>query len=248
MSTLLTLQRQFLARLIEPKEPADTELGMRAYREAYLLRIDEALRTDFDAVHQILGDSEMLALTSDYIATHPPHNPSIRWVGRSLASFIANSPHWSRVPVLAEVARFEWAKSCLFDSKDSPFVSLDNLQAIAPEQWGDMRLELIPALAIDSYPSNVPPICQQLTERKNVPSPTAEAEVPWLLWRKELVVHWRSLGQPEFAALQAVQTGATFAEICQQLIAFAEEEQVPRLAMQLLLQWCNDQIISKIHP
>ena len=248
MTDLHAMQQQFLAQIIAPDSPDNTTTGLQAYRDAYLLRIDEALRTDFDAVHQILGDDDMLALTSDYIEQHPSRHPSIRWIGRSLPQFIANSTHWSRLPLLAEVATFEWAKSLLFDQEDSPVATLEDLQSIAPELWGDMRLELISALTVESLPGNVPPIVQQLTNRENIASPSIEAKVPWLLWRKEMVTHWRSLDEIEHAAIEAVLSGATFAELCQQMTTYLEEDQVPNMAMQLLLQWCNDQVISKFHP
>lgn len=248
MSEMLAFQRRFMAEVVSPTAPQDPQPGLQAYRDAYLLRIDEALRTDFAAVHQILGDDDMLALSVDYIEAHPSDNPSIRWVGRSLASFIAESAHWSRVPLLAEIARFEWAKSCLFDAEDAGVATLEDLQAIAPERWGGLRLELTPALCIQQLPGNVPLIWQQLTNEESVATPSAEAEEPWLMWRKELLVHWRSLDGAELAALQAVMAGATFAELCQQLLEFTDEENVPSLAMQLLMQWCHDQIISKLHP
>lgn len=248
MTDLYAMQQQFLAKVVSLEAPDITTVGLQAYRDAYLLRIDEALRTDFDAMHQILGDDEMLALTSDYIEHHPSQHPSIRWIGRALPQFIANSTHWSRVPLLADVATFEWAKSLLFDQEDTPVATLESLQSIAPELWGDMRLELISALTIESLPTNVPPICQQLANRENIASPSIESEVPWLMWRKEMVTHWRSLDEIEHAAIAAVLSGATFAELCQQMTSFLEEDQVPNMAMQLLLQWCNDQLISRFHP
>ena len=242
------MQRRFMAQVVSPDSPEDTLLGMQAYRDAYLLRIDEALRTDFSAVHQILGDDDMLALSADYIEKHPSDNPSIRWVGHSMAAFIAESRHWSRVPLLVAIAQFEWTKSTLFDAADAQVATLEDLQAIAPELWAGMRLELVPALNLIELPANVPPLWQQLNNLENVSSPIAEHDVPWLMWRKDLAVNWRSLDEAEYAALQAVISGANFAEICQQLVNFVEEEQVPTLAMQLLLQWCNDQIISTLHP
>lgn len=248
MTDLHAMQQQFLARMVSPSAEESTSTGMQAYRDAYLLRIDEALRTDFDAVHQILGDDDMLALTSDYVEKYPSRHPSIRWIGRSLPQFIAESSRWSGLPLLAEVARYEWAKSCLFDHEDTAVATLEELQGIDPELWGNMRLEMISALNVMSLPANVPPICQQLAQRENIESADLEDEVPWLLWRKEMIVHWRSLDEIEHAALLAVLSGATFAEICQQMTTYLDEEQVPTMAMQLLLQWCNDQVISNFHP
>ncbi len=248
MSELQALQRRFLAQMIAPEAAADVSAGMQAYRNAYLLRIDEALRADFDAVHQILGDDDMLALTADYLEAHPSKHPSIRWIGRSLPTYIAASTHWSRVPALADMARFEWAKSCLFDGEDSAVSGVAELQQIPPERWGEMRLELIPALVVDHFPAAVPPLWQQLNRRESVSAPANSAAEPWLLWRKELRVHWRSLDVIEQEALASVKSGANFGEICQGLAAHIDEEQIPEMAMQLLLQWCNDQIIVTFHP
>lgn len=248
MSELQQLQRDFLQRVVAPTAPPGAPGGLQAYRDAYLLRIDEALRTDFEAVHRILGDEQMLALSTDYIRAHPSEQPSIRWVGSKLADFIAASPYWSRVPLLAEVARFEWSKSCLFDATDSPVATLEQLQAIAPERWGGLRLSLVAAHRVVELAANAPPLAQQLVAGEDVDTPVREPDSPWLLWRKELVVHWRSLDALELAALAAVAGGASFAELCEELAEQVDEEQVPATAMQLLLQWCHDQLISDFHP
>jgi len=81
MNALRQMQQDFLDKVVSPDAPEEMSLGLKAYRDAYVLRIDEALRTDFDGLHLILGDQEMLALTTDYLQKHPSNNPSIRWAG-----------------------------------------------------------------------------------------------------------------------------------------------------------------------
>lgn len=248
MTDLHAVQRQFMEQLLSTDAANENHAGMQAYRDAYLLRIDEALRADFDGVHQILGDDDMLALTADYIDAHPSRHPSIRWIGQYLAGFIAQSNRWSRIPLLADIAHFEWAKSCLFDNVDADPATLDVLQTIDPEAWGQMRIEIIPALSINQYPDNVPQVWQKLRRRENISTPEVEQSGPWLMWRKEYLVHWRSLESLELSALEEALSGATFGELCQSLLDHVSEDQVPATAMQLLMQWCEDQIIFKFHP
>jgi len=108
-----------------------------------------------------------------------------------------------------------------------------------------MHLQFVDAVSLQDYPANVPPIYQQLTAGENVASPTEESNEPWLLWRKNHVIHWRSLDAIEKAALEAATSGATFGALCEQLTKHLSEAEVPATAMQLLLQWCNDELIHQ---
>jgi len=72
-----------------PPLPADARLGI--YRHGYRARLAEALDDIYPILHRILGDETFASAVELFIETHPSIHRSIRWYGRELADFLANS-------------------------------------------------------------------------------------------------------------------------------------------------------------
>ncbi len=67
----------------------------------------------------------------------------------------------------------------------------------------------------------------------------------WLVWRKGLQPHFRSLHPVEAALLQAMQTGTTFAQACEQAQSAGEADDVNRIGA-CLRQWFDDGLLSGV--
>ena len=74
----------------------------------------------------------------------------------------------------------------------------------------------------------------------------ADNPKPWLIWRKELTAHFRSLGEPESWALAAVRDGANFTALCEGLCHWFSPEDAAPQAAGLLRQWVDDELISDL--
>jgi len=68
----------------------------------------------------------------------------------------------------------------------------------------------------------------------------------WLIWRKALAPHFRSLSEPEAWALQAARNGASFPAICEGLCEWIAPEEAAGAAAGFLRTWVDDQLISGI--
>ena len=97
--------------------PAADRLAI--YRNAYQVRLIDALHDTYPILHGLLGDEAWLALGRAYVTAHPSMFRSIRWYGSELADFLANSPLYGDEPILAEVALLEWTLAEVFDAKDA---------------------------------------------------------------------------------------------------------------------------------
>src|SRR5690348_2123522 len=82
-----------------------TRLGI--YRNAYCLRLTEALATTYPALSALLGEEQFHALARRYIDLYPSRHYSIRYFGHRLASLLATEPAYYSTPVLADLARWE---------------------------------------------------------------------------------------------------------------------------------------------
>jgi hypothetical protein len=74
-----------------------------------------------------------------------------------------------------------------------------------------------------------------------------DSDSMWVLWRKsDLISHYRHLSDAEAAALMAAKQGATFADICEVLLDFFNEEETPVQAVTMLQSWLQEQMVALI--
>ena len=123
---------------------------LEIYANAYFYRIHDALCDDYGALRAALGDAAFHDLVTAYLIAHPPSRPSLRHAGAQLADFLATSRALAslreRLPWGADLARLECAILDAFDAEDAPVVSREELAAVAPERWAELRFEFQPAL------------------------------------------------------------------------------------------------------
>ncbi|QNM97412.1 HvfC/BufC N-terminal domain-containing protein [Chitinimonas koreensis] len=255
MSALEALQRRVaaairhgddpLADLVadSPRVPRATRLGI--YADAYLLRLDEALRANYPKLHLLLGDDDFLALTRAYLAGQPSRQASIRWFGAGLDGFLAATSPYAATPALAELARFEWALGLAFDAADAPSLGIEALAAVADEAWPVLRVHFQPGFARLSLQWNAPAVWRALDADAAPPAPTREA-FDWAIWRAGLQPHYRSLAGDEAALLAALQAGQPFGMACESLLAWHDEDAAPARAGALLGQWLAEGWIAAL--
>jgi hypothetical protein len=254
---LQTLQRDFQAALtagapgfmtrVVDTPPAGSAQRLDIYAQAYRLRLLDTLEGDFAKLATLLGDAQFESLGLAYIASHPPHHPSLRWLGRNMAGFLGATPPWSDQPVLADMAAFEWAQGEVFDAPDAAAVSPGDIAALPPARWATLRLQAHPAVRRLDLRWNVPAIWQALDIDTEPPAP-AHSDHPqgWLLWRRELDIHWRSLGVEEAWAVDAWRSGANFAELCEGLCEWTDAARVATHAASLLKGWLSEGLVTAI--
>ena len=225
---------------------ADAQTRLAVYYQAYRLRLVEVLQNDFAGVHALLGTDTFRQMTLDYIAAHPSEHASVRWFGRHLAEFLAGPPY-AEHPELAEMARFEWSWAHAFDAADAPVAGLEAMAQVAPDAWADLRLAFQPGLQRLALRFNVPALFDAATREADPPPVTGHPEsLPWMLWRRELRVHWRSLEADEAWALDAAVDGKRFGELCAGLCRWNAEDEVPLRGASLLKTWLEEGLVSRV--
>lgn len=225
--------------------PRSQRLGI--YTDAYLLRLDEALRSNYPKLHLLLGDEDFLTLTRRYLVAHPSQCPSIRPFGDQLAGFLAQAPDYAGLPILSELARFEWALGCAFDAADAPTAGLAELDGLADEDWPDLRPSFQPSLRFLAQEWNTVPVWQALDTAQAPPAPEHGSKQGWAIWRQDLQPHYRSLAQDEATLLLALLNGQAFGTACEQLTPWhPATNEAPLRAAGLLGTWLNEGWISEL--
>jgi Putative DNA-binding domain len=225
-----------------PPLPAADRLGI--YRNAYQVRLIDALSDTYPVLHALLGDEVFMALGEAFVASHPSVHRSIRWYGAELKDFLSQWAPCNEQPLLAEIALLEWTLAEVFDAVDADSLQRAALSAVDPSRWSGLRFEFHPSLRRLQFNWNTAAVWKAMSAGDTPLAPAAnDASVPWLLWRQDLQNYFRSMSGPESAALDAAVRGATFGEICEALNAWLPEEQIPPAAASFLGAWADGGII-----
>jgi hypothetical protein len=222
--------------------PIGTRLAI--YGDGYRSRLIEALEAQYPALVALLGKEDFANLGDAYVQTHDSNFASIRFYGGGMGAFLATHPAHESMPMLAELARWEWAMTEVFDAADAACIDVPTLGQIAPEDWAELRFDLHPALRRLDLLWNTPTLWKALTASAPQPAPSAQAApVAWLLWRRELQIFFRPLAAQEAQAFDAVHMGASFGELCVGLCASLSEEEAPGRAAAFLREWVESGLI-----
>src|ERR1700733_5724157 len=258
MPSLSELQRDLQSHLLggddtiveaivdAPPLPTLERLGI--YRNAYRVRLIEALDDTYPVLHAVLGDEAFAALGEEFVAAHPSVYRSIRWYGGELAEFLRRQPPYAEQPIFAELALLEWTLAEVFDAADAEPKPRAALSAIDPSAWGELRFAFHPSLRRLHLEWNTAAVWQAMSREEAPPDPVcAEHPVPWLLWRHNLQNYFRSMTADEAAALDAALRGADFAQICEALAEWLPDEEIPLRAASLLALWADSGIIIAVN-
>jgi Putative DNA-binding domain len=236
-----------IAEAIVDAPPLPTAERLGIYRNAYQVRLLEALDDTYPVLHEVLGDEMFADVGLAFIAAHPSINRSIRWYGRELAEFLSRTSPCAAQPILAELALLEWTLAEVFDSADASPKARAALTTIDSVTWSDLRFKFHPSLRRLHLQWNTVAVWQAVSIEEAPPDPQcAEHAAPWLLWRQDLQNYFRSMPADEAAALDAARNGATFGEICAALAEWLPMDEIPLRAAGLLGIWADSGTIVGI--
>lgn len=223
--------------------PIATRLSI--YGDGYVARLGEALQANFPVLSELLGEVDFERMATAYVRSHDSPFFSIRYYGAALADFLAREPEYEGAPVLAELARWEWAMTEVFDAADADSVGVNDLAGVAAEEWADLRFELHPSVRRLALSWNAPQMWQAVTDGADVPEVEFSPEpVAWLLWRRDLRTYFRSLQPGEAVALAAARAGQSFGELCELLCAEFGEAPAPATAAGFLRDWVESGLLT----
>ena len=253
-TALLPLQARFQQHMLGAADATDLiagsaerrALGLAIYANAYRQRLVEALADAYAKTRLLIGEDAFDNAALAYIAAHPPTTRSLRWYGGGFSAHLREA--LPRDPDVAELAQLDWALRNAFDGPDSAVLTQADLAAVAPEAWATLRLLLVPTAELLSFEHNTVAVWQALDDDDSTPPATtvrSDHSVAWLVWRKELQPHFRSLSPVEAALLRAMQAGATFAQACERAQDGADADDAARIGA-CLRQWLDDGVLSAV--
>jgi hypothetical protein len=243
---LLRGARAIEARVVgSERVPIEIRLGI--YAGAYGSRLIDALASNYPALAELLGEDDFRALGARYVSSHDSPYFSIRHYGEALAEFLARDADYADVPLLTELARWEWALTEVFDAADAEALGPQALATRAPEEWAALRFVCHPSVRRLALSWNVPQVWKSLTEGGERPElQVLAAPLEWLAWRRDLKTWFRSLERTEARALDALRTGGSFGELCELLAEAQGASAAPATAVTLLNGWLTGGLLVAV--
>ena len=230
-----------------PRVPVEIRLGI--YAGAYGSRLIDALAANYPALAALLGEEDFGTLGAKYVRTHDSPYFSIRHYGEALADFLGSDGDYADVPLLAELARWEWQLSEVFDAADAEPLSAAGLARIAAADWAELRFTWHPSARRLALAWNAPQLWKALTEETERPELSVLATpVEWLAWRSALKTYFRSLEPLEAKVIDAARSGQSFGELCELLATARGADTAPLAAAELLRGWLADGLIVAAAP
>lgn len=262
MTQLAELQQTFQDCVLHPDKSASTawvsasgraatETQLSIYSYAYVARLTEVLMNDYPAMCMAIGDEQFNRLAYDYIQAHPSRYFTLRDFGCHFPCFVAEevkrNQYYLHMDWLYELALFEWTLGQAFNAADVAIFTEQNMTAIPPEAWPELKFVVHPSVYRLDIEWNIPEMWLVLTS--DVPMEITarhDASSSWLVWREQLVTRFRSMQMDEQQALDTLREGKSFNEVCEVLAMQMSEEEVPLRAASLLKGWIVQGLISGI--
>lgn len=245
---LLALQRDFRGHLtdapVTSQDLADERLapGLAVYHNAYRVQLSDCLAETFARTHAWLGGEAFVEAARAHIEAWPPSGWTLGDYGARFPDTLAE--RYPDDPEVAEIARLEWLLSRAFEGADAPALSIE---AMIDIDWDNAHLAFVPSLKTVMVRTNAAAICSALAQDV---LPPAAALLPQpgtlLVWRQDFTPCFRTIETIQHDAIVLLSAGASFAALCEMLVAAKGENDGIVLAGTMLGQWFQDGLIAAI--
>ncbi len=209
------------------------------YAGGYRVRLIAAIRSDYPALLEYLGDSGFDALALAFIEKNPPTSYNLDFYPHKFAEFVQEN---SEDIFAKDLARLEGTIAEVFMLPDSEPLAANTLQQLSPEEFGGLKLRLRTAARLLTFSTNVHDwLTQQRSENQNH-KPEARDPSHLLIYRHNNEVQRLPLSAAAFALLQQLEAGKTVATAIDN-VENANPEYMDEIASNLqswFAQWLSD--------
>lgn len=200
-----------LQDVVLPSHSMSSAERIGVYHGMYLMRMEEALGTDYPVIRYHLGEHSFAALVREYVQRYPSTSYTLNRLGDHLPQFLRDRPNWPQAGFLHDLARLELAMTEVFDEEESPVLGVEELEAVPPEAWEAARLRPIAAFRLLSFRHAVIPSLVAYHEDR--PSPNPRRRASWVaLYRRDYSVLRLELGRADYDLLCALVEGTPLGE------------------------------------
>jgi hypothetical protein len=206
------------------------------YRGMYLLRMEEALTTDYPALKHFLGDDEFMRMVARYVDVYPSRSYTFNRLGDHLPEFLRTLDDLPKKNFCCELARLELLLTGVFDAEETPALTEAAVRAVPQEAWETARLKPIRAFGLAEFDY---PVSQYLggVDEEN-PFPRIARKKTWMVaYRRDFNVQRHDLERPAYELLLALASGQTVGDA---IVGVMTRKWRPALKEARLFEWFRD--------
>jgi hypothetical protein len=222
--------------IVLPSKTLSSFERLDIYRGMYLLRMEEALTTDYPALKHFLGDEKFMQMVERYVEVYPSRSYTLNRLGDHLPEFLKTLDDLPKKDFCCELARLELLLTGVFDADETPPMTEAAVRAVPPEAWETARLKPIQAFAVAEFDY---PVSQYLggVDEEN-PFPKIVRKKTWVVaYRRNFSVSRRDLERPAYELLSALAAGKTVGDA---IVAVMTQRWRPALKEARLFEWFRD--------
>ena len=196
-----------IERAILPSPTLTATERLDIYHGMYLLRMAEALASDYPALAHFLGEARWAEVVRGYVAAHPSRSYTLNVLGRSLPDWLREAPGMRQRGFCHDLARLEWAVTEAFDAEEAPRLAEAELSAVAPEEWPAVRFVPVPALRLVDLRWNANDWLDSAKDDQHE-HPRPRRKAGWVVvFRRNYSVYRRELSRAAFRLLTDLAAG-----------------------------------------
>jgi len=193
-------------QIVKPSATLESEERLDIYRGMYLMRMQEALETDYPGLAKFLGPDEFFRLVSRYVDLHPSRSYTLNRLGDHLPVFLETISDIKKPEFCRELARLELLLTQVFDEAETPALTAEQIAAVPQDAWERVRLRPIAAFRLAAFDY---PVSQYLgaVDEENA-FPQIRRRKTWVAgYRRNYGVHRLDLTGPAFELLTLLVEG-----------------------------------------
>jgi putative DNA-binding protein len=232
-------------RLIGPSKTLSPVERAGVYRGMYLLRMEEALSSDFPVLKHFLGPDGFMDLVGRYVAAHPSRSYTLNRLRDHLPEFVVAAPRIPRRPFVRDLVRLEQAMADVFDAEGSPVLTPLDAASVPEEAWEGARLRPIAALRLLELKYPADEYLQSVKDEAT--HPAIRRRDSWLaVYRRDYTVFRLRLARVEHHVLADLVRGATLGEAIRAPHSRRRTEETH--LFRWFRRWVSEGLFSAIEP
>jgi hypothetical protein len=177
------------------------------YHGMYLVRMEEALASDYPGLKHFLGDGPFFDLVRDYVQKHPSKSYSLNPLGQHLPEFVADHVPGRHRAFLADLARLERAMAAAFDADETRRIGEAEIAAVPAQAWESARLKTVAGFSLHSFRYPVDEYLQSVIDEVH-DHPRPRRKDTWVaVYRRNFAVYRLGLTRPAHDLLADLARG-----------------------------------------
>ncbi len=185
-----------------------TRARIGVYRNNARLNRIAALANAFTHVVTLVGTDYFRSLARAYVIATPASSANLHEDGASLPAFIRHFASAAELPYLGDVAQVDWLMQQAYYADDSAPLDRAAIANLGPERFAAASLRFCASMGIAQ--SEKWPIADIITMHEGGPTASLNAGgQAVLVWRENLRVRWRAIGDGEARVIVALMNGSS---------------------------------------